>query len=236
MRKIIFLIFIVLHFFTNAQVCDSVVPTFYIDFSGNYAGTIWTSPDTVGVGHCCSSTNSESCISFIVTTDSSTSAILFSYQQVNPPLGPLNYQVDCGPTLVACVDTQKITTCGTHCITCCKVGNRHLIYQVSSIKDTITTTCTGYSQCNNTISNVKLGLNPPQISFYPNPFYTSTTLHTNINKFKLSLYDIFGTLVYKNVTENKTLTVNRDNLANGLYLYQIISDSGQIYNGKLIIE
>lgn len=237
MKKTIFLIFIIIHFLTNAQVCDSVVPTFYINFSGSSAGTTWTSPDTVGMGYCCSASGFDRCINFIVTTDSSTSALFFSFQiPAGPPIGSLNYQVDCGSTLIADVDTQKISTCGTHCITCCKPGNKRLIYQVASIKNTNATSCGSYSQCNNITSNTELKINPPQVSFFPNPFYASTTLHTNLNKFKLCIYNTFGVLVFKDIIDWPTTIIDRNDLSGGIYLYQITTDTGQIYNGKIVIE
>ena len=75
-------------------------------------------------------------------------------------------------------------------------------------------------------------------SFYPNPFFTETTFHSE-NSFKnatLTLYEASGKLVkqMKNIW-GETFTLHRDNLESGLYFYQLIQDSKVILEDKLII-
>lgn len=235
MSKFIFILLILFSFEIKAQVCDLNVPTFYINFTGNLAGTTWTSPDTCGLGYCCSSSEFDRCINFIITTDSSTSSVLLSFYQPNPPIGSLNYKVDCGPLLVAGVDSQQIYTCGTHCITCCKPGNRALTYFITSIIDPDPTSCNSNSQCNNITSNFELEFKP-SVSIFPNPFHNSTTLQTNIKKCELTIYNSLGTIVWKETINNPKTIVNRNSLTNGIYFYQITNENKQIYNGKLMVE
>src|SRR4051812_14462623 len=91
----------------NAQVCDSRVPTFNIDFTGTAAGSTWSSPDTSRLGYCCTASGIERCIDFVINTDSNTMAFLFSFYTPIP--GSLYYQVDCSPS-IPIPDTAYINT------------------------------------------------------------------------------------------------------------------------------
>lgn len=76
------------------------------------------------------------------------------------------------------------------------------------------------------------------VSIYPNPFSSLTTLHTD-NLFKnatLTVYNSFGQQVkqLKNIF-GQTITLHRDNLPSGLYLLRLTQDSKVIATEKLLI-
>lgn len=75
---------------------------------------------------------------------------------------------------------------------------------------------------------------------YPNPFNTHTTLEFSNEANKnctLFMYDEQGKCVQTkaNITANK-VDVERGNLPNGIYFYQVVTDNKVINTGKLIIE
>ncbi len=78
------------------------------------------------------------------------------------------------------------------------------------------------------------------IKFYPNPFSTSATLEFDNPQGKahqLSVYNALGLLVIQieNIKSNK-LTIERKELQNGFYFYQLRNDEGIAGSGKIVIE
>jgi dienelactone hydrolase len=73
---------------------------------------------------------------------------------------------------------------------------------------------------------------------FPNPFSTQTTLQTDIalDKATLTVYNCYGKIVREitNISGN-TVTLNRDNLRNGLYFIRLVQDNKQIGTQKIII-
>ncbi len=75
---------------------------------------------------------------------------------------------------------------------------------------------------------------------YPNPFSNQTTIQLNtsehITSWILNVYDINGKLVRtETVSNSNQITINRNELGDGMYFYQGVSKSGIIGSGKLII-
>jgi hypothetical protein len=77
-------------------------------------------------------------------------------------------------------------------------------------------------------------------SIFPNPFSQSTTLqfeNLQNENYTLTLYDIEGRLVHtivNNVTDK--IDIERNNLTNGIYFFQLRTDSEIRATGKVIIE
>ncbi|MFA6151356.1 MAG: T9SS type A sorting domain-containing protein [Chitinophagaceae bacterium] len=90
---------------------------------------------------------------------------------------------------------------------------------------------TGISEKSFSSNNIKL---------YPNPFSTSATLEFDNSQAKahqLSVYNALGQLVIRieNIKSNK-LTIERKELQNGFYFYQLRNEEEIIGSGKIVIE
>jgi len=75
-------------------------------------------------------------------------------------------------------------------------------------------------------------------SLFPNPFSTQTTLQTYIflKSVTLTVYNLYGQQVkqIKNIS-GQTITLHRDNLACGLYIFRLTQDNKIILTDKFII-
>ena len=76
---------------------------------------------------------------------------------------------------------------------------------------------------------------------YPNPFSKVVTIKVNsenkITPFSFSLYDQFGRIVKKMTgLQNEKFIINREGLSGGMHIYKIMSESGRMYTGKLVIQ
>lgn len=80
--------------------------------------------------------------------------------------------------------------------------------------------------------------NTSDISIYPNPFSTQTTLLSNkvLKDATLNIYNSLGQELkrVKNIS-GQTITINRNNLPSGLYYLQLKQDNQAIVNSKIII-
>ncbi|MBL0343647.1 MAG: T9SS type A sorting domain-containing protein [Bacteroidetes bacterium] len=93
---------------------------------------------------------------------------------------------------------------------------------------------------NNTIS---VGINETDnqttdIKIYPNPFSSSTTLHTNylLKNATLTVYNLYGQVVKQiNKLSGQTIILQRDNLSSGLYFIHLTEDNKILTTDKLII-
>ena len=78
-----------------------------------------------------------------------------------------------------------------------------------------------------------------QVKVYPNPFRTQTILEVeggDYEQLKLTVYDLTGrNLVQYHSTDDK-IQIQRGNLPQGVYIYQLKGDGGLINTGKLIIR
>ncbi len=79
-----------------------------------------------------------------------------------------------------------------------------------------------------------------QFSIYPNPVHSYTNLDVNDNLLsqgcEFRLYDVFGREVMKMNISQPTTIINKNNLAEGVYFYQLISKDAVVGNGKLIFQ
>src|ERR1051325_7646800 len=131
MKKLSLLLFLIFPIVVFAQVCDSLVPTYSVDFAGN-AGGSFTTPSVVRTGYCCGTTGTERCVHINATVDSNTVAFNFNITGGLIPPGANLYQVDCATSA-----TLQQMTCsgfaGQHEITFCKPGNNPNNYTLYSI-------------------------------------------------------------------------------------------------------
>lgn len=76
------------------------------------------------------------------------------------------------------------------------------------------------------------------LTISPNPFFETTTLHTNIflNDASLTVYNLSGQKVKKleNIS-GKTITIHRENLTNGIYLICLTQNGKIIAKKKLVV-
>jgi hypothetical protein len=101
-----------------------------------------------------------------------------------------------------------------------------------------------YSPCGQTDSCfvVNIVLDAPtiavaQILVYPNP----TQTHVNISypytqKGEVVFYDLAGKAVYRANLVNGLNTIELRNMPSGVYTYNVVAQSGQVYKGKLVIR
>ncbi|MES2765305.1 MAG: ice-binding family protein [Bacteroidota bacterium] len=77
------------------------------------------------------------------------------------------------------------------------------------------------------------------VSFYPNPWSTSTVVTVSnaseLNSSVLKIYNALGEVVL-NVTLTKTTTTLNTELPSGVYFYQVIGSNGTIQSGKVISQ
>jgi hypothetical protein len=76
------------------------------------------------------------------------------------------------------------------------------------------------------------------INIYPNPFSSSTTIHSDIDitNAELAIIDIYGKEVRKISIPENEISINRNNLSAGIYFYRIMKDQKIISSGKLAVE
>lgn len=78
------------------------------------------------------------------------------------------------------------------------------------------------------------------VSFYPNPFSTTTTVILNdvllVNTTELRMYNVLGAEVMNTRITKQTTTLETGNLPSGIYFYTISSNNKTIQSGKLISQ
>ncbi len=81
--------------------------------------------------------------------------------------------------------------------------------------------------------------NYQKVQLYPNPFsdYATIEFENNNEIYSISIFNVLGeeVQILSNITSNK-ITINRKNLANGVYFYQLYSNNKIRSIGKFIIE
>jgi gliding motility-associated-like protein len=115
----------------NAQLCDTLTPTFNVDLRGNSAA-IWQSPSIPRAGYCCGASGSDRCVEFVLLLDSAASGIRFDIISGAVPPGALFYQVGCG-AIFPVGQNICLTGPGPHRITFCKPGGNNNEFQITSI-------------------------------------------------------------------------------------------------------
>jgi hypothetical protein len=87
--------------------------------------------------------------------------------------------------------------------------------------------------------NVNELKNPIRLIVFPNPFSTTTTLQTNINlkSATLSIYNALGQEIKTiNNISGKEITLQRDNLPEGIYFIRLTEEDKIVGSGKIIVE
>lgn len=79
-----------------------------------------------------------------------------------------------------------------------------------------------------------------KINVFPNPSNTSATIDLSVlsgNTLKLEMYDAIGKKV-KDIPNVKAdnYTITRDQLSDGIYYFNIISENGEVYNKKIMFN
>lgn len=80
-----------------------------------------------------------------------------------------------------------------------------------------------------------------KVQLFPNPFSSFATIKISadeqkINNYQLVVYDIFGKVVLKHEISNQQTEINRGNLSDGVYFYEITNQKNQPVRGKFIIQ
>ncbi|MES2620249.1 MAG: T9SS type A sorting domain-containing protein [Bacteroidota bacterium] len=76
------------------------------------------------------------------------------------------------------------------------------------------------------------------ISLFPNPFDQETTLKIEGTEgpYELLMYDLLGKQVKRVMAYNNVFTIQRENLASGMYVFEIIKENELLGKGKMIAE
>ncbi|OFY87936.1 MAG: hypothetical protein A3F72_09235 [Bacteroidetes bacterium RIFCSPLOWO2_12_FULL_35_15] len=114
-----------------AQLCDSIVPEFPIDFTG-HPDTTWTIANIVRDGLCCAATNPNRCVEFTITMDVNQQGIALN-SSGGPALGAGGIQLECDTTIYSFLDTICLSGIGPHHVTLCKPGGNAYDYYITSI-------------------------------------------------------------------------------------------------------
>ncbi|MBI4929821.1 MAG: T9SS type A sorting domain-containing protein [Bacteroidetes bacterium] len=81
--------------------------------------------------------------------------------------------------------------------------------------------------------------NENAVMIYPNPFSESTTIQITSHKsqeLRMKLFDVFGREVKQFVIRNSSFVMERGDLPDGIYFYEIRSEEKNIGKGKIIIQ
>jgi plastocyanin len=90
--------------------------------------------------------------------------------------------------------------------------------------------------------NIPLGINElsdmPNVTVMPNPFsqYTLIKVDGSNAPYELHVYDVVGKEVKHLTSSANTFTLERENLASGMYMYEVILKGQLIGKGKIIAE
>jgi hypothetical protein len=93
------------------------------------------------------------------------------------------------------------------------------------------------SPCN-IISTINSNVVELYATLSPNPFHFSTllTLSKDFINAEFKIYNTFGEQVRQQKIISQTTTINRDGLSDGIYLFQMINNKGNLTTGKFVIE
>lgn len=76
-----------------------------------------------------------------------------------------------------------------------------------------------------------------EVNVYPNPFHDVATVEIageTFAKIEFELYDLTGRAVYQKTSNEAKFTINKSDLAQGVYVYRILADGKLLNTGKLI--
>lgn len=79
-----------------------------------------------------------------------------------------------------------------------------------------------------------------EVKVYPNPFHEQATLEVvggNYQELTLKVYDVMGREAMHNISKgDQKIQIERNNLLQGVYIYQLVGDGELINTGKIIID
>ncbi len=83
--------------------------------------------------------------------------------------------------------------------------------------------------------------NSTDLTFFPNPMHTSATIQINplfkLTHAELRVVDVMGrTVKFIQDIQSNTLTIDRDQLSDGVYFYQLSQNKEILTKGKFVIE
>lgn len=86
-------------------------------------------------------------------------------------------------------------------------------------------------------ANLKELFDANQFACYPNPAVEEINfVSENLDQFEIILYDQLGHMIAQHETNNKKITITRNNNIAGYYFYQVRSDDKIVYTGKFIFK
>lgn len=92
------------------------------------------------------------------------------------------------------------------------------------------------SSCNMLVG-IEENLSPASTTVFPNPFSGSTSIQFNqqLNNASLNVYNSSGAKIKNQYFSGASVEIERDNLNEGIYYYQIVQENGNVWCGKLMI-
>jgi hypothetical protein len=92
--------------------------------------------------------------------------------------------------------------------------------------------------CHDFTLNISEPTNNFFANIFPNPFDLNARLQMNgtFQNAELKIYNSLGQQIRQQSIINKSTLINRDNLNNGIYFFQVTTSNGQMAIGKFLIE
>jgi gliding motility-associated-like protein len=132
-KMVLIILFYLMSVSASGQYCDGDVPSFNVDLSANPEMS-WTSPLISRDGNCCSTSNPDRCLEFVLTLSADAISVNFIISSGAIPPGALFYQINCGPeTPVG--SPICISGPGPHHLTFCKPGNNANTFSIQSFPE-----------------------------------------------------------------------------------------------------
>lgn len=96
----------------------------------------------------------------------------------------------------------------------------------------------GNNNCETLLSAVDNMFTPEKITFSPNPFRTSFTIHSDLSLQEaiVKLYNMQGQLVCERYFSGAQVSINIENLAKGLYFAELFENHQLIKTAKLVVN
>ena len=100
------------------------------------------------------------------------------------------------------------------------------------------TTNTTLNTIDYTLSINDLAQTNVTITLQPNPFsdYTVIKIQGADAPYEMKIYDMLGQQVAGEIAGSNTITINRNNLASGVYMYRIVKDGKLLGPGKMVAQ
>jgi hypothetical protein len=77
------------------------------------------------------------------------------------------------------------------------------------------------------------------VNIFPNPLHSSSILQIINPSFfqaELKIYNVLGGEVKRQKITSQTTVINRDGMADGIYLFRVINERGESMGGKFVVE